>query len=271
MRRTPRGFTLVEMSLVLVIVALLLTAGISSIRAQMDNARAKETRQALSEIREALLAFAIRTGRLPCPAKPTLSSSDPNAGMEATQGNACDNAVDSRTSPYDSQGGYEGVIPWQTLGVRELDAWGSRFTYRVTDVVEAGGGAQTRSFARSLSASAPLPCAGQTQRSTIGLCSSGNISTVNNSSMGGQINGQFLVAVIVSHGKNKLGAFTSDGQQIGGASGDELKNADRNSVFVNSNYLDAPNQTGIAQYDDLIEWLPSTILIGKLVSASKLP
>ena len=166
-----KGFTLVEMAIVLFIIGLLLAGGISSTRAQIDNARNKETRQALSEIREALLAFAIRNGRLPCPANPTLPSTDAKAGIEALQGKACDQVVDQRSSAYDNQGGYEGVIPWQTLGVRELDAWGSRFTYRVTDVVEAGAGPQTRNFARSLSASDSGTSKGCPRRPSLAIAS----------------------------------------------------------------------------------------------------
>ena len=65
-RRPPltssRGFTLVELTIVLVIVALLLGGLTTAFMVQQDNASIKETRQTLATINEALLGFAVANG-----------------------------------------------------------------------------------------------------------------------------------------------------------------------------------------------------------------
>ena len=59
-----RGFTLAEMAVVLVIVALLLAGMMLPISAQQDIRARQETEGTLNDIREALIGFAIANGRL---------------------------------------------------------------------------------------------------------------------------------------------------------------------------------------------------------------
>ena len=53
-----RGFTLVEMTIVLVIIGLLISSLIPPLSAQMDQRNVNETREQLANIREALIGFA---------------------------------------------------------------------------------------------------------------------------------------------------------------------------------------------------------------------
>src|SRR4029078_12181443 len=66
------------------------------------------------ETREALLGFALSKGYLPCPA-----ISETN-GAEDRTGGTC------------TGGKRSGFIPWETLGVAKLDAWGRILRYSVT-------------------------------------------------------------------------------------------------------------------------------------------
>lgn len=101
------GFTLVEMAVVLLIVALLAGGLLMPLSAQMDLRREAEARKALTEIREALLGFAAVNGRLPCPS----TEPDPaNANYGVEDGAAC---------------ATEGFLPWKQLGVAEIDPWGT--------------------------------------------------------------------------------------------------------------------------------------------------
>src|SRR5205809_6647757 len=62
------GYTLVELMVVMLIMAVL-AAGITiPLSAQLQMRRAEETRRILDEARDALLGFAVAHGRLPCPA-----------------------------------------------------------------------------------------------------------------------------------------------------------------------------------------------------------
>jgi len=108
--QTQTGFTLVEMSIVLAIVALLMGGLLPTLSSQMEQRRRSETQNALNEIKNALIGFAIVNGTLPCPANATIATGSANAGV-------ADCTVTT------------GVIPWATLGTSETDAWGHRFTY----------------------------------------------------------------------------------------------------------------------------------------------
>ena len=74
---------------------------------------------------------------------------------------------------------------------------------------------------------------------------------------------QQIPAVIVSHGKNGLGAYTPAGTQMAGAAGDELTNANGGVNF--RSYV--PSNT----FDDLVTWVSPNILMNRMVAAGKLP
>lgn len=113
MSRRARGFSLIEMAFVLIIVTLLLGGLLVPFATQVEQKRIGETQKAMEEIKEALLGFAIANGRLPCP--------DIVAGSN--------DGLENSPCPAAS----EGNLPWATLGVGNQDAWGNRFYYRVTD------------------------------------------------------------------------------------------------------------------------------------------
>lgn len=110
-----KGFSLVEMAIVLVIFALLAGGLMMTLTAQQEVQRLSEARRQLAEIREALIGYAVINNRLPWPANPALASGTVNAGTE------------------DGAQGPLGVLPWATLGLPETDPWGQRFTYRVSN------------------------------------------------------------------------------------------------------------------------------------------
>ncbi len=106
------GFSLVEMAIVLTIVALLMAGLLPTLSGQIEQQRRNDTRRQLAEIQQALLGFAVINGRLPCPT----TEPDPAAalyGQEPAGGCA---AVPAS----------EGYLPWKTLGVSEIDAWGTK-------------------------------------------------------------------------------------------------------------------------------------------------
>jgi len=219
-----RGFTLVELAISLAIVALLLGMLVVPLSAQVDQARAAETQRQLEMIREAVIGFAMANGRLPCPATPTTPTGTAGAGSENKPGAAC--------------GITEGVMPWVALGVPEADAWGRRFTYRITTIFADDAGAALSSFT---------------------LTDNGDITVTD----GATSIATTIPAIIVSHGKNGLGSFGSDGVQRAGAGGDELENADADTTFVSR--ANAPD------FDDLVIWTSPSVLKSRMVAASRLP
>ncbi|HNV88916.1 MAG TPA: prepilin-type N-terminal cleavage/methylation domain-containing protein [Methylotenera sp.] len=112
------GFTLVEMAIVLVIVGLVISAFLTPLTAQLEQARNAEARRDLSEIKEALLGFAVINDRLPCP---------DNDGDGVDDG--CANTNATSTSG--------GNVPWATLDTKQLDPWGRRYQYQVNNAFSA--------------------------------------------------------------------------------------------------------------------------------------
>lgn len=243
-----QGFTLIEIAIVLVLMGLFLGTLATPLAAQRDALHYRDTRQALKEIREALIGYTLRKGHLPCPAYGGLANTLPRAGIE-------DRNEDGTCKEV------EGVIPWVTLGVRELDAWGRRYTYRVTD-----GHDVSHRFARYPHLRYP-PCPGQTSPITFGFCSKGliQINTAEDTKVPVATE---VVAVWVSHGRNQLGSWGPDGKQSNGEniSKPEIENSNSNLNFVDSPYVDSP-----PNYDDLVEWLHPNMLIGRMVAAGRLP
>lgn len=175
-----KGFSLVEMAIVLAIVALLLAGLLPTISGQIEQQRRTETRKQLEEIRAALIGYAASqaTPSLPCPAKPTLVSGAAGAGV-----------ADCTIGPIRT-----GVLPWVTLGTSETDAWGRRFTYTVAK-------SATGDFATSFTLTS-------TGNLNVYSISTGSCIT-NTGCLAGNI-----PAVIVSHGVNGAGAYTPQGTQL---------------------------------------------------------
>lgn len=253
------GFTLIELTMVLMIIGLLLAGLIPTLSAQVEAQRINETRKQLEEIKEALIGFAISKGRLPCPADSTTPTGMANAS-----------GVYSGTEYKDPLGFCAkltgsgntrawGVVPWATLGVGETDAWGRRFSYRVTNSF-----ADITDGAAANGASAP-PCATSLPASGVSfqLCSGGNFNVLTKTS-GNEI-AKYIPILIISHGKNGLGAYMPNGAQIPPASsGDELSNSD---IL----YMDYVSHDPTPSFDDLVVWLSPNILFNRMVTAGKLP
>jgi len=263
-----RGFSLVELAMVLFIVSLLIGGMLMPLSAQNEIHGRQETDKALANIREALIGFAVVNGRLPCPAPATLATGATGVGLEATTAAAgtiattgpcaCTTATSGIASAAgtpcddDTPGDVTGVLPWATLGLPETDFWGNRYTYRMT----------TR-FGRLASGQTTFGCTPTSNPTSaaFALCSAGNI-TVSTAVTSGTTIASSVPAIVVSHGKNTLGAYIPGGTQISGvtAGSDEEENADGDAAFVSSGSL-----------DDQLIWIPTSILMGRMLSAGRLP
>lgn len=237
-RPAAAGFTLVELTIVLVIVSLLLGGLAISFTAQQNVANLKETQRRLELAQEALLGFAAANGRLPCPAAPPAAG-----GAEAPVGTGtCSNALN-------------GYLPATTLGMAPtdtqgylVDSWGNPIRYAVYNATIGG---QSNPFTtpnamktvtlQTLSSAANLlyVCGGASVALTVN-CSTETVLTNN------------AVAVIFSMGKNGAAA----------AAGEEAENTDGDIVFVSKNTSD---------FDDIVTWISPNILYNRLIAAGRLP
>ena len=242
------GFTLIEMAVAVFIIALLLGSILVPLTAQVEQRQVADTQKALDEIKEALLGFAVANGHLPCPDR---TAAGPGFGLandgyeDVTPGSG--NCVVS-----------EGNVPWATLGVVNADPWGNRFRYRVA-LVFAQHPVAPANTVFTLASSADL------QVCTDAGCAGAGMSLTSFAPNG-------AVAVILSHGKNGLGAMNSLTNTMNPAptSVDEIENADGS---VDARYVSRPITTvGLAtEFDDIVTWLSKHTLFNRMVAAGKLP
>ena len=265
------GFTLVEMAVVLAIVGVLMMGLLLPLGAQLEQRQITDTRTRLEDAREALIAFAIINGRLPCPA--TTAS----AGIEAPAGGAC-------TKPYD------GFLPARTLSFNPqsrdgyaIDVWNNPIRYAVST---GPTGSNSNVFTTFTSGSAGIKYWVQTNgfaapqlKPDLRICSTAaGITGAGGAAVCGAINditdAASVVAVIYSTGKN----FAS-----GGAAGiDEAANWNTNPadptklttllpdrVFVS--HTPAPAGATGGEFDDIVLWIPAATLFSRMIAAGALP
>jgi prepilin-type N-terminal cleavage/methylation domain-containing protein len=233
-KNTQRGFTLTELAVVFVIVAVLMGGAIMTLSAQMEQRSYDETQRRLQMAREALLAFTLANGRLPCPAAPNAT------GDESPAGGACTNF-------------YNGFLPARTIGFQPtdaqgygLDAYANRIRYAVSNGVTAVGGTCTSAN--------HFTSAGNLRLNGVG-CRPADIDVCTTAACTARVASQNTVAFAVfSTGKN--GALAPN-------AGDETENLDNDARFV----LRPPSP----DYDDIVFIVPAGVVHSRLLAAGLLP
>ena len=250
-RRAAAGFTLTELAVVVVVIALLLGGLLMTLEAQNTARTTAETRQTLQNAHDAIIGFAVRYGRLPCPATTTSN------GIEAPATPPAPPAANPCTVT-------KGFVPAATLGIGPtnangylIDAWGQRIRYAVTttDSNAYTTAGKMRELAFNVNPSALLR-----------ICSSaaGNAAaTLTACPTGVAID---TPAVLFSTGKNGAG---------GPASQDEIENVDdffnatnTDRVFISHEITTADALSGT--FDDIVIWISPNVLYHRMISAGAL-
>ncbi|MBT9613979.1 MAG: type II secretion system protein [Burkholderiales bacterium] len=250
MTRRARGFSLIEMAFVLIIVTLLLGGLLVPFATQVEQKRIAETNKALEEIKEALIGYALSHTSTPAapgsPPQPFLPCPNTNGdGLEGARGGGGDCLVS------------EGNLPWATLGTTPIDAWGNRFRYRVTNIFSNN----VTGF--DLNDPGTLTICGSTPTAGLPLT-----CPVNQSIASG------VPAVVLSSGKNGLGGISANTGVANPppVSNDEIENTDAgiNSNFFVSRIITGPGAP-IGEFDDQVIWLSPNVLFNRMVAAGRLP
>ncbi len=130
------GFSLLEMSIVILIISLIAASGAVVGKSAMESTQNASTNNRLNTIETALLAFRINGNRLPCPANGSLLVGDVSWGKEAANVGDCTGGIPAANFSNVVSGSkiVEGVVPVRTLGLPDefmYDGWGRKLTYAV--------------------------------------------------------------------------------------------------------------------------------------------
>lgn len=257
--RLARGFSLVEMAVVLLIVGLLASVFLPATNTMLDNSRRKETRAKLEALEQSLVRFAVVNRRLPCPANGALAAGNPEQGLEQPHpGTAACTAV-ALTN---------GVVPWRTLGLAQgdvTDAWNTLVSYRVWAGAAVAASSLTQPDGLNMSNLDPATQNAQIQAflqargfraCNANPCAVGAAAEL--SSRTGMTGAAF---VLISHGANRVGGFSAEGLYLATANGPgpgALENINFNAqaprtttpndFYIDANYAENP----AAYFDDIV-------------------
>lgn len=257
-----RGFTLVELAMVLIIVSLVGGIFVSMMFSVMDGQRTTATRAKLAAIDAALVGFVAVNRRLPCPADGrTDAATDTSAGKE--------------TSPCENQ---HGVVPWVALGLSAQDVedgWNNRITYRIDTRLAIANGMDLSGCDPAGTGTPATAAPNSTCASSSGSCSAAVLANCvrpqlvlsgKGLEVKTSVSGQTIMNpgadpatgaayVLISHGENQAGAYNASGILMSSTKGVTGTNEAHNSAAIAQlYYVDMPQVFSNAanRFDDFV-------------------
>lgn len=258
-----RGFTLIEMALVLMVIGLVARFGISVVSRIQDTMRTDITNQRMAVIEKALQLYVVRNGCLPCPADGSQASrveSDPFGSDTYSLAGLADGGGAYLTGcATDVCRSADRTVPWITLGLSEqdiTDGWGNRMRYVVSGNQNCGG-------------TPPLPTLSEDNgiiRCSASVFPLGDIQVNDNS--GGAATTE-VAYVLISSGPDqslalKAGSGTLTGDrynQRSGGGGQDLNAADDTGgtpTFAKGQ-INSTNST--AHFDDIVRFKTAPLIV----------
>jgi len=251
--RRPRGFTLIELMVAMLILAILAAGLTLPLSTQLQLRRAEEARRQLEEAKEAILGFAVAHGRLPCPATAGSRGNESFGAGGSAENGACETF-------------HAGLLPAASLGLAPLDGegfardpWGgsaNRIRYAVSPATVNGvTHALTRTHGMR---SATLHGLGA-QAHYLHICATGLHAHAGGCGPAVHQLTRRAAFLIFSTGAN--------GGESPPPGGDEYRNLDDDGVFVAREPSNAPGR----EFDDVLHWVTIHLVVSRMVSAGRLP
>lgn len=252
LKQQQQGFTLIEMAVVMLILAFLLSAVFMPFSAQRETADIRKAREELKTIEEALYGFAIANNRLPCPTLPG------NGGVGVMAGTVCQND--------------NGFVPSTDLGLSGnvncdgllLDPWGNPYRYSITNTDQDGDGNSDFVVAGEMTNQvANLTPNLRVCRNRLTACNAGTAAA--------DVVADNVIAVYFSMGKswqnpsNLEDENAGEGAPIVSACGLGSYDISSDRFFYSMERL----ETGTT-FDDIVDWLSPSILYTKMLDAGLL-
>ncbi len=259
-RMNSRGFSLIEIAVVLIIISVLLAIVVVPLSTQIEQRRRADTEKQLELIKEAIIGFALSNGRFPCASRAT------------------DNGIESFISKATGTcNAYVGLVPAVTLGLSPIDSSGfavdaweitpNRIHYAIADLTpstpvptacaSAGSHVLTKTDGMR---SATMDCLADTALNMLTICAvkpNGSPAAASACTAPLSTKAPF---VVFSLGKNA---------PTGGTGADEAHNVDTDSYFVSHTPTDAASASG--EFDDIVVWPSLNTIFARMVQAGKLP
>ena len=292
------GFTLTEVAIVLVVIAILVGGLMGPMFRYIDQQRFNATQTQLTSVREALVAYAAANGRLPCPAYYATAAN--SGGIEVIGvANGCGTAGMPLGTVANNTGAWVGFVPARTLGLSPLDqdgflldAWGNRMRYAVVNRMPAATAApynvasgfntatdnlfttknglcgtyaptseRTWNAVSSYLALSYTP--GATNKGLLHVC-----RAVPPAGMTGLRCGNPLGNTPSTNTETDSAPAVvySVGQQAVSRGADEAENLNLDRIFINH----TPSDMTTNRYDDLVAWVSLNTLYAKMLSAGQL-
>ena len=235
------AYTLIELSIVILILAVLMTGGLTITIGSFNKAKKISTQNKINEIYKSLGKFLLENKRLPCPASLELTKNDNSYGVEYGSGSGCGTgAVGSGVyvNPTNPNIFY-GMIPAKTLNLplsMGEDDFGSKLSYvidqRFTTVFQ-----EVISIAVNSGFGTTYPYT--------------SIITVKEkpSSISRDITSDAIL-VIISHGLNAFGAFNANARTQNPRSSDPDENDNDYNASFNNNFIYNSQNSEI--FDDVV-------------------
>lgn len=257
-----QGFTLIEISIVLVVIGLLLSGGLVALAPVLENAKRTETENTITKIEDALTLYAIQYGCLPCPANGALAAGAAGVGQASntnlTYTEECADQNGGSGTCTDFAGA--NVVPWVTLGLQEadvVDGWGNRINYDIT----ANAPVQNEAVCAT---PASDPYSSGIYRCGVNFPTNPDTFLQVNDTAGAEITNlnQRAVYVIVSQGPDgdsaraaESGAARADPRPLALS---QVENTDGDLIYVQDDPIGLEDAT---YFDDIVRWKTAPIFI----------
>ncbi len=258
-KKQKKAFSLIELSIVILIVSILITGSLGISKTAINNAKVSTTKERMDKVYKALTNFVLINRRLPCPAPPAIAKGTATYGIEATPAGGCTTtnpALTSTytTSPVSAANLVYGMVPIQALGIEPdmaEDGFGTKFSYVVDKrfTEQSVGIADTNGF--EILHAVKAEDGGVISPTLI------EVQGPSGTALLPDLNGLF---VLISHGANKFHGYNATGKVQNGVStlNDEINNG-YHSTTMDARFI--AYSTEDPNFDDVVLFKTKTQLV----------